>query len=127
VWKVFSDISSFKEWNPFIKEANGELEVGSEIQMVLQPPGGRAMNFHPKVLSVVLNKEVSWQGHIPGVFTGTHRFTLEPIGTNRTRFRQHSEFQGIAARFAGSGLVEGGRAGFEEMERALKERVERLA
>jgi hypothetical protein len=99
--------------------------VGTELKMLLQPPGGRGMEFHPKVRSVIPNKEISWQGRIPGVFTGTHKFTLDPLEGNKTRFVQHSEFEGLAVRFGGEEFLEGGRRGFEEMERALKERVER--
>jgi len=124
VWEVFTDLSRFRDWNPFIKEAEGELKTGSQLRMVLQPPDGRRMEFHPKVLSVVSDKEVSWQGHIPGVFTGEHHFSLEAIGEDKTRFRQRSKFTGLATRFIGNSFVEGGRRGFEAMEQALKSQVE---
>jgi hypothetical protein len=121
VREIFSDVLKFNDWNPFIRNVEGKLFVGTELKMQLNPPGDRSMDFHPKVLTVIPNKGVSWQGHIPAVFTGTHKFTLEPISTNRTRFTQHSEFSGLAARFAGSEFVEGGGRGFIEMEHALKD------
>ncbi len=124
VWGVFTDLSRFKEWNPFIKEAEGELKTGNQLRMVLQPPGGRSMEFHPKVLSVVQPREIAWQGHIPGIFTGEHHFSLELIGENRTRFKQSSKFTGLATRLVGNEFVEGGRKGFEAMEQAMKQRVE---
>ena len=124
VWQVFTDLSSYREWNPFIKEASGELSVGSELKMFLQPPGGRGMQFHPFVLTVIPNVQVTWRGHIPGVFTGEHTFKLEPLGENRTRFTQHSKFTGLAAKFVGNKFVTGGHQGFEAMEVALKKRVE---
>jgi hypothetical protein len=124
VWQIFSNISSYNEWNPFIKNAEGELQVGKELRMFLQPPGGRGMEFHPKVLTVVPNKELSWRGHIPGVFTGEYKFTLVELPDKKIRFRQHSIFTGLATTFIGNDFVENGRKGFEEMERALKERAE---
>jgi len=83
------------------------------------------MEFRPEVLSVVANSEVSWRGRIPGVFTGEHNFTLERMGENRTRFAQRSTFTGLATRFFRGDFVEGMRGGFEAMEGALKERVEK--
>jgi hypothetical protein len=127
VWQVFTDFASFRDWNPFIKEAQGELKVGNKLRIFLQPPGGRGTEFSPEVLSVVANTEVSWRGRIPGVFTGEHKFTLQRIGENRTRFAQQSTFTGLATRFFRGDFVEGMRGGFEAMEGALKERVERSA
>jgi hypothetical protein len=124
VWQVFTDLAAFKDWNPFIKEAEGELNVGSKLRLYLQPPRGRGMEFRPEVPSVVANKEVSWRGHISVVFNGEHRFTLERMGGNATRFAQHSIFRGFATRFFGGDFFEGMRRGFEAMERAMKERVE---
>jgi len=124
VWRIFTDLSKFRDWNPFIIEAEGELKVGNQSHMTLHPPGGRQMEFHPKVLSVVEAKEVSWQGHIPGVFTGEHHFALELVGDNRTLFKQSSKFTGLATKFIGGEFVEGGRHGFEAMEQALKRRAE---
>jgi hypothetical protein len=84
------------------------------------------MEFRPKVLSVVANKEVSWRGHIPVVFNGQHEFTLEPIGENATRFTQHSSFSGLATKFFGADFFEGMSGGFETMERAMEERVKHI-
>jgi hypothetical protein len=125
VWQTFTDLASFRDWNPFIKEAEGELKVGSKLRIFLQPPGGRGMEFRPEVLSVVVNREVSWRGRIPGVFIGEHRFTLEPMGENGSRFVQRSTFAGLATRFFRGDFVDGMRRGFEAMEVALKERVEK--
>jgi hypothetical protein len=124
VWQVFTDLASFRDWNPFIKEAEGELKVGSKLRIVLQPPGRGAMELRPEMLSVVANREVSWRGRIPGVFTGEHKFTLERTDDNGTRFVQRSTFAGLATRFFRRDFVEGMRRGFEAMEVALKERVE---
>jgi hypothetical protein len=124
VWRMFTDLPAYERWNPFITHAEGELKVGSELRMSLKMRGRDAMDFHPKVIAFEPPKEVVWQGHVPGVFTGTHRFTFESLGPSRTRFRQHSEFRGLATRMLGDRFVEGGRQGFLEMEQALKKQVE---
>ena len=74
------------------------------------------MEFRPEVLSVVANRELSWRGRIPGIFTGEHRFALERTGENGTRFVQRSTFTGLATRFFRGDFVEGMRRGFEAME-----------
>ena len=83
------------------------------------------MEFRPEVLIVVANREVMWGGRIPGFFTGEHKFTLERMGKNRTRFVQRSTFTGLATRFFRGDFVKGMRGGFEAMEGALRERVEK--
>jgi hypothetical protein len=124
VWQVFTDLPSFRSWNPFIKEAEGELKVGAKLRLYLQPPGGKGMEFRPEVLSVVECKEVSWRGHIPVVFNGQHKFTIERIGEEATRFTQRSTFSGLATKFFGADFLEGMRRGFDAMEIAMSERVE---
>jgi hypothetical protein len=53
-----------------------------------------------------------------------HIFKFETIEINRTKFRQHSKFTGLATKIIGESFVDGGMKGFQEMEKALKERAE---
>lgn len=125
VWKVLTDFASFPNWNPFIREASGSLKVGERLRVRIHPPGGRAMTFRPKVLVCDENRELRWLGHllVPGLFDGEHIFALEPRDGG-THFVQREEFNGIFVPLMWSSLDENVRQGFEEMNRALKDRAE---
>jgi hypothetical protein len=125
VWSVLTDFASYGEWNPFIRSIEGEPVVGSRLQVRIAPPGGRAMTFKPTVTVVDPSLELRWLGRLllPGLFDGEHRFRLEPLDGDRTRFVQSERFSGILVAFSGKGLAKTER-GFDAMNEALKLRVE---
>jgi hypothetical protein len=125
IWSVLTDFASHGEWNPFIRSIEGEPVVGSRLQVRIAPPGGRAMTFKPTVTVVDPSLELRWLGRLllPGLFDGEHRFRLEPLDGDRTRFVQSERFSGILVAFSGKGLAKTER-GFDAMNEALKLRVE---
>jgi hypothetical protein len=129
VWHTLTDFASFPQWNPFIPQARGEPEVGSRLEVRVQPPGSRAMTFRPKVLRAEPNRELRWRGRLwlPGLFDGEHGFLLEPLGPARTRLVQREAFTGLLVPFLLKRMGESTRRGVEEMNRALKARAEKAA
>ncbi len=129
VWEVLTDFASYPQWNPFIRQATGVPRIGERLEVHLQPPGGRGMSFKPKVLNAEPNRELRWLGHIliPGLFDGEHSFTIEPRGENRVRFVQREAFKGLLVPLFARSLETNTQRGFEEMNRALKERAEAAA
>ncbi|MFB7722691.1 MULTISPECIES: SRPBCC family protein [unclassified Nocardia] len=125
VWAVFSDFESYSEWNPFIREAKGTLAVGERLEMRMYPVTGRPMGFKPRVLVAEHAKAVTWKGIVvvPGLFDGTHKFTME-ARDGGTRFVQAEEFGGVLAPFM-SGTIASTIESFELSNEALKKRVER--
>lgn len=125
VWQVISDLESFSSWNPFMTRAMGRLVVGDTLSITIEPPGGRAMSFKPKVLEVDPNHRLRWIGRflVPGLFDGEHLFQVEPLEGGRSRFTQSERFTGVLTWFSGK-LLKRTRAGFEAMNAALKERSE---
>ena len=92
VWQVLTDIDQFSEWNPFIRSAKGELKVGSQLEVMIQPPGSSGMIFRPRVLKLETNREFRWLGKlsIAGLMDGEYIFIIESIADNKIR-SQHSE------------------------------------
>ncbi|MEA2131661.1 MAG: hypothetical protein QOJ85_4552 [Solirubrobacteraceae bacterium] len=93
--------------------------------MEIAPPGGRTMTFKPTVLSAEAGRELRWLGRflVPGLFDGEHSFRLEELAGGRTRLTQAERFRGLLVGPL-SGTLEKTRLGFEQMNRALKQRAE---
>ena len=126
VWEVLTDFASYHQWNPFIRSISGQPVPRERLEVRLEPPGGRGMTFKPKVLNAEPNRELRWLGHllVPGLFDGEHSFTIQPLEENRTRFIQREAFKGLLVPLFARSLDNNTRRGFEEMNRALKERAE---
>jgi hypothetical protein len=125
VWEVVTDFAAYPEWNPFIRRISGEAREGARLEVRIEPPGGRAMTFKPTVQAVEANRELRWLGRllVPGIFDGEHGFRIEPLEDNRSRFIQSERFSGVLVGFA-AGTLAKTEAGFEQMNVALKTRVE---
>jgi hypothetical protein len=125
VWSVLTDTASFPSWNPFIRELEGQLTEGAKLRVVIQPPGRRQSTFRPTLLTVTPARELRWLGRlvIPGLFDGEHSLRLEPIPNGGTRFTQAERFNGVlVAPF--KGVLDSTAMGFQQMNQALKARVE---
>jgi hypothetical protein len=133
VRQIFFDFPSYPEWNPFI--ASLESPVPS-------PPPGTRIKFvidnrliEPKVVENTPER-FSWVGILFGswFFQGHHFFEFEPFGevgeggeTVGCKLLQHEKFTGAFAWLLL--LVVGGKTekGFNDMNKALKERAEAAA
>jgi len=125
VWAVLIDFERFPDWNPFIRRIHGNAQVGSRLDVLLGASGTRPMRFRPTVKAVVPNRELRWLGRLglPRLFDGEHIFQIEPLGPNRVRFVQRERFRGLLVPLLARSLNRDARRGFEEMNRALRERV----
>ena len=126
VWQILTDFDALPEWNPFMRRASGEVEVGARLEVFLQPSGGRGMTFRPTVVEATPNREFRWLGNlgVRGLFDGEHSFTIEPLGENRVRFVQRESFRGLLVPLLLLMVEKDTRRGFEEMNQALKTRAE---
>jgi hypothetical protein len=127
VWKVLTDFAKYPDWNPFIQKASGEAQTGARLKVRMVPPDGKPMTFQPTVRIASPGVELRWLGHLgfPGLFDGEHVFRIEQTGQNQVRFRQTEQFRGILVPLFPKTLYERTKRGFEEMNRALKETVEK--
>jgi hypothetical protein len=126
IWSILTDFPAYPDWNPFIRRIEGVAMPGDRLSVSLKPPNGRAMTFKPVVLAAVENRELRWRGRllVPGLLDGEYYFLIETIAPNRVRFVQGGLFTGLLPALAGRSLETGTRAGFIEMNQALKSRAE---
>jgi hypothetical protein len=127
VWSVLTDFARYPEWNPFIRAVSGDASVGARLVVRIHPPGARPMTFRPTVREASPGRELRWLGHlfVPGLFDGEHVFGIEPAGAGRSLFRQSEQFRGLLVPLLPNAVYERTRRGFEDMNRALRQTVER--
>ena len=125
VWSILTDLEKYAEWNPFIKNAKGKVQVGEKLEVLISPPKGKTMVFKPIVKSVIENSEFIWLGRFlfPGIFDGEHIFNIHHDDSG-SLLVQKEKFGGILVPMMWSSLDTNTRAGFELMNQALKERAE---
>jgi len=127
VWNVLMDFPGHGQWNPFVRSLEGTPRVGETLKVFIQPPGGRGMQFRPKVLAVETAREFRWKGKllVTGLFDGEHFFLLERTPTGNVLFTQGEIFSGLLVPLMKSSLEGPTKAGFIAMNEALKRRAER--
>ena len=126
VWGVLTDFAAYPQWNPFIRSISGEPSTDERLEVRLEPPESRGITLRPRVLSAEPHHQLRWLGHllVPGLFDGEHSFIIQPLHENRVRFVQSEAFRGLLVPLFARSLDKNTRRGFEEMNRALKERAE---
>jgi hypothetical protein len=137
VWQTLTDFAAYPQWNPFIVRIEGALAVGARLKAMMRPVGSRGMTFTPTVLQSIPNREFRWVGRLwlPGIMDGEHSFRIEPLETaseepmasQRIRFVQSETFRGVLVPLFLRLMRAGTLAGFNAMNRALKQRVEQVA
>jgi hypothetical protein len=127
VWAVLSDLAAYREWNPFIVDAEGTAEVGTQLTLRMQPQGGRALTLRPTVLESRAGDRLRWRGKVGvrGILDADHRFTIEARDGGVVQLRQEETFSGVLVPFLARSLDRGTLPAFQAMNEALKERVER--
>ena len=125
VWRVLTDFGAYPEWNPFIRSIEGETRVSSQLKIRIEPPGARGMTFRPTVRAAEPARELRWLGRllVPRLVDGEHRLALEPLEGGRSKFIQSERVSGLLVGLLGGTLAATER-GFEQMNEALKRRLE---
>lgn len=127
VWKVLTDFENYFAWNPFIRIVKGKLKKNRKIFIFLTIPRGGIMLLRPRIIQVKEKHEIRWLGSflIQGLFDGEHVFRLFPDSEYKTRLIQEEVFSGIFVPYMGKIVGRGAERGFEAMNAALKNRLEK--
>ncbi len=127
IWEVLTRFDQYPEWNPFIREIQGNLDVGSRLNVFLQPPGSWGMRIRPVLLSVVPSRELRWKGLflVRGLLDGEHSFTIREHGDGTSLFIQRECFSGILLPLMERLLIQSTCQGFRAMNEALRSRCDR--
>jgi hypothetical protein len=126
VWEVLTDFAGYPQWNPFLLEVNGRVGVGEPIAFRFELPRGVRLWAKARILKVEPERELRWAGHllVSALFRAEHYFVLLPLGATRTRLHHGERFSGLLLPLAWPILRTRGRPVYEDMNVALKQRVE---
>ena len=128
VWNVLTNFIEYPEWNPFIRSLEGQAVKDTRLLATLQLKDRKPMVFKPVVTVSDEKKRFEWLGSTPlNVVNGRHYFILEEISGKQVKFIHGEQFTGILASPFHKKLAGPTRAGFVEMNKALKDRAELLA
>jgi hypothetical protein len=127
VWATLTDFPAYRRdrWNDYIKSINASLVAGAPMSAENYTPELGERTMSAKMLRVEF-PELSWEIKlpVPGVIYARHWFRVDELAPGVTRFTQGEQISGVLT-FAVFHLVEKSKSGFESLNRALKERVER--
>ena len=135
VWHVLTDARRYGEWNRFVPMLQGELRAGGTVNVRVCPRGAPDLLFKATVIRVDPPHEFRWVGRLadahvlgwpllPRLFEGEHVFRLQRLGDDRVRMIQHETQTGLLLPLLGRWIDGWSAPGFDEMNRALKRRVE---
>lgn len=127
IWHVLTDFSNYTKWNPFIQQIEGDAILGAKLKVHLHTSGGKNRIYKPTITKIEPNRELRWYGKsfVPGIFNGEHIFTMEPLDNHSTHFVHTEVFTGLGVALTSSNMEKEIRRSLEEMNSALKAKVER--
>ena len=117
----------YGKWNPFIVQLDGKPVTGTRLRNVMLL-GEKKQTFRPVVTEVVERQRFEWLGKgLLGMFTGRHYFELKDSPNGQTKLIHGEHFGGWLRKPIMNRIGEQTRNSFIEMNRALKEEVEKQA
>jgi hypothetical protein len=119
------DLPAYREWNPFIVEAEGKVAVGERLSLRMALPGRDPMAIKPLLLVVEPERELRWKGRLvlPGLFDGEHVFVLTALENGRTRLDHWERFAGVLLPIARSMVYDATVQSFHALNTALAKRA----
>jgi hypothetical protein len=128
VWDVLTDLANYPQWNPLIRQASGKVEEGERLTLRIEPPDLWGRTFQVLVVRVEPCREFRWLGKllVTGLLDGDHTFLIDSVGPGRVRVVQRENFSGLLVPILARKLVPNMRRGFENLNRALEDRVKQL-
>jgi hypothetical protein len=126
VWQVLTDFGHYRDWNPFIRDITGKLNEGSRLEIQISTSTKKTRKYRPVLTKIEPNHEMRWLGKafLPGLLDGERILTLQRLENNQVRLIHREIFRGIGVSLAGSRLDFEIRRKFEEMNSALKKKIE---
>ena len=121
--RLVVDFDAYPEWNPYMRSVEGRPEVGSTLEVHLEPPGGDGQDVSASVTVFKPPRKLRWKSRLltPGLRDLEYEVIVEPLGPSRARVEQRARYEGLLTVLVDADDT---RAGLVRMARALKLRAE---
>ncbi|MEL6537333.1 MAG: SRPBCC domain-containing protein [Bacteroidota bacterium] len=129
VWQVLTDFEKYQEWNRFTPTANFKPEVGwiGKLEVRMNLAKEKTAWYPEEVKSWKEGYEIKWGvPHTTWYIQSLRTQRLTEIDEHTTRYRTDELLWGPIAWCTFPFVRKGIQEGFDEVARALKERVESL-
>ena len=126
IWSILTSNESYHEWNPFIRELRGTLEVGRRLHVTVGQDESDLLQFEVRITKRKAAQELRWSSRygLPLLIDTEHYFELEEQAVGGTRLIHGENFWGfLIPRMVRPGIIDAA-AGFNVMNRALKAKAE---
>jgi hypothetical protein len=128
VWKVFTDFSSYPEWNVYCKKIIGNpmsflpfIGIDFTFSGVYAPYA-----FIADVITFPYRFQIKAWGNIDIFFEDVHNFLFYPLSDHSTLFKHEAKLKGMIISFTPENVFDEVRLNHQQMNQSLKERVEKL-
>jgi len=124
VWEVLSRLDSWKEWNPFITEAEGRLAIGATLQLRRKRPDGVGELEEVRVVDWVPNEQILWTRTL-GPFARVLAFLeIEALSETACVLAVGEVYDGLIGERTGKARRRALTAGWQALAEAAKARAE---
>lgn len=125
VWEVVSDFSTWKDWNPLYRKAEGQMKIGTALTLEQHLPGEPPKVVAPIVQDWVPYEQLHWRStRLGGFVTAIRYLEIENMGPNNSTFSNGELFMGLLLRFVTREERRKLKAAFTEMGEAVRDRAE---
>ncbi len=126
VWAVLTNLSNYKQWNPFLIKSEGEIKANARLKNTIQNGKG-TITFKPVVQRVEPQVYFDWIGNLfmPGLFDGHHYFKIQTISESQVKLIHGENFSGLLSTLILRKIGNDTRMNFVKMNQAVKNESEK--
>ena len=127
VWEIVSDFSTWGDWNPLYRRAEGQMRIGTPLVLEQALPGEPLRVIQPVVQDWVPYEQLHWRSSRLGGFVQAIRYLeIESMGPANSTFSNGELFMGMLVRWVGRDERRKLRQAFTAMGEAVRDRAETL-
>lgn len=126
VWSILTANSAYRDWNPFIRELVGDLEVGRRLQVAVGGNDSDLLRFEVNITNCEAERELRWSSRygVPGLIDTEHYFVLEENELGGIHLSHGENFWGLLVPQMVRPGIRDVATGFDAMNKALKDEAE---
>ncbi len=124
VWNALLAVDEYAQWNPFIMDIDGTIQQRKMVKITVKLRDGSIKTFRAKIQKLQKGYALEWGGSLLFFFKAKHYFYLKPTDGQTTELIQGEYWKGWFGKTYGRNVFEDACFNFQQMNQALKTRLE---